>query len=132
MRRYVALLLVLIFTLSLVGCNAGTTADTATDTIDVANNTTTPKDNAETESSQKTPTSPTSSDATISNDEAIKIALDKAQLTKEDILGLHCELDYDNGMLKYEVEFSDKKYDYDCEINAESGKILHFEKELDD
>ena len=43
------------------------------------------------------------------------------------------ELDYDDGILVYEVESYKGVYEYDFEINAASGVILDFEKDhIDD
>ncbi|MBQ2971024.1 MAG: PepSY domain-containing protein [Ruminococcus sp.] len=129
MRKHIALILALVLTLLLVGCNTATVLNN--NSVDTADSTTDTSQNISSETNTDF-SSPALPDGAISNDEAIKIALDKAKLSKEDVLGLHCELDYDDIVLKYEVDFSDGKYDYDCEINAESGKILYFEKELDD
>ncbi|MBQ7132916.1 MAG: PepSY domain-containing protein [Ruminococcus sp.] len=129
MRKHIALILALVLTLLLVGCNTATVLNNKS--VDTADSTTGTSENISSETNTDF-SSPALPDGAISNDEAIKIALDKAKLSKEDVLGLHCELDYDDIVLKYEVDFSDGKYDYDCEINAESGKILYFEKELDD
>ena len=42
------------------------------------------------------------------------------------------ELDSDNGIKKYEVDFKYKKNEYLFEIDATSGKILSKEVEKDD
>ena len=64
--------------------------------------------------------------------ELINAIADKAGLTKSQLIGLWSELDYENGVLIYEVDFSDGKYDYDCDVDALNGKVLKFEKEIDD
>lgn len=132
MKKHIAILLSILLILSLIGCGTNQPV-TETDNYDKNKATQTPT--AETVVSEATPesaTSPTASKDTISKDEAIDIALKKAELSKEDLLSLHAELDYDDGVLVYEVDFSNGKYDYDCDINAKTGKILHFDKELDD
>lgn len=42
------------------------------------------------------------------------------------------ELDRDDGMLIYELEFQSGGYEYNYEINAVTGAILKSEKEWDD
>ncbi len=132
MRKHIAILLSLLLILSLIGCSTPQ-ADAQRDIYDLPNNTqSSTVENSVSETTAENSYSTTVSEDTITKDEAIDIALKKANLTKDDVIGLHCKLDYDDIVLKYEVEFSDGKYDYDCEINAKSGKVLHFEKELDD
>ncbi len=68
----------------------------------------------------------------ISADRAKEIALNHAGVKKADAKLLKAEYDVDDGVKKYEVEFNSGKYEYDYEINAESGKIIKNHKELDD
>ena len=68
---------------------------------------------------------------TLTRDEAIEIALKDAGLTKNQIHDLDAELDHDNGILHYDVDFEKDNKDYDYEIDAASGKILRSEKERD-
>ncbi len=42
------------------------------------------------------------------------------------------EFDKDDGVAVYEVDMVEGRYEYEVEINARTGKILKFEKELDD
>lgn len=42
------------------------------------------------------------------------------------------EFDKDDGVPVYEIEMVEGKYEYDVKIHAKTGKILEFEKELDD
>ena len=65
----------------------------------------------------------------ITKDEAIDIALKDTGFTREQVARLHAELDYDNGHPEYEVEFHQGGYEYDYEIHAETGAILH--KDID-
>ena len=76
-------------------------------------------------------TAPTATDR-ITKDEAQKIALKDAGLTKDQVRGLKAELDYDNGTAHYDVEFSHDGWEYDYEIHAETGRILSREKDRDD
>ena len=71
------------------------------------------------------PTDPTR----ISREEAMDIALKDAGFTAGQVSGLHAEFDYDDGRPEYEVEFRQGGYEYDYEIHAETGAILH--KDID-
>lgn len=66
----------------------------------------------------------------ISASEAVSIALNNAKLKKSQVRELEYELDKENGVKVYEVDFKYGKYEYSYEINASSGKILHKEKEI--
>lgn len=70
--------------------------------------------------------------AKVTADEAKAIALKHAGLKEADVTGLRAEYDVDDGVDQYDVEFRQGRYEYSYEINAETGKILQSEKELDD
>ena len=65
----------------------------------------------------------------ISEDEAKDIALKDAGLTEEQVSGLWCKLDTDDGKVVYEVSIVYKEKKYEFEIDADSGKLLEWEKE---
>lgn len=71
-------------------------------------------------------------DNTITEEEAIQIALDHAGLTEEQVTGLHAHLDRDDGRDYYEVEFWQDRYEYSYEIHPETGAILDYDKDFDD
>ena len=64
--------------------------------------------------------------------EVKSIALKHAGLTSKEVVGLTAELDRDDGVTYYEVEFRKDNVEYSYEIDAVSGKILHHESEIDD
>ncbi len=68
----------------------------------------------------------------ISREKAKQIALNHAGLKEANIIGYSIELDRDSAVKKWEIEFKSGKYEYDYEINAETGKILKSQKEMDD
>ncbi len=68
----------------------------------------------------------------ITAQEAKAIALAHAGLTENQVRGLRAELDLDDGVAEYEVEFTAGGYEYDYEIDTASGKIRFWDKELDD
>lgn len=133
MKRLLALTLALMLCISLFGCN-NKNATTSPDIKDINNETQTqqvsPTETAETFAPKND--APTLPEGAITSDEAIDVALKKAELSKSQVIGLWSELDYDDGVLIYEVDFSDGKFDYDCDVDALNGKVLKYDKELDD
>lgn len=68
----------------------------------------------------------------ISREEAKGIALKHATVTADDIRDYECELDTENGVAVYEVSFQVGSQEYEFEINATTGEILHWDVETDD
>lgn len=73
-----------------------------------------------------------SSEAVISEEEALNIAREDAGLSEDEIGRTRISLDYDDGILKYDVEFYADNTEYDYEIDANTGKILSKDYEIDD
>lgn len=66
-------------------------------------------------------------------DEAAKTAaLDHAGVAAADALNMRCELDEDDGIPVYEIEFDAGVYEYTYEIHAETGAVREREKEWRD
>ena len=64
----------------------------------------------------------------IGEEQAKAIALEKAGLPSSDGVRFdRVELDRDNGIWKYEVEFKKGFIEYDAEISATDGKIISWE-----
>lgn len=63
--------------------------------------------------------------------DALQIALDHAQVKRSDLLDLSCELDEENGVIVYQVEFECGLWEYEYQIHAETGEILHVERDND-
>lgn len=80
-----------------------------------------------------TNTNPTENQTTktISREDALRIALEHAQLTQNDIRDLDIELDYEYGQNVYEVSFDYQQYEYEYYINTENGTIVKSFQELD-
>lgn len=64
---------------------------------------------------------------TITVEEAKAAALEYAGLTASDVTFTKAELDYDDGITEYEIEFKYGKKEYEFKIDAYSGKILEAE-----
>ena len=79
-----------------------------------------------------TETGNSGTDARISEDEAKEIVLKDAGVSEKDISGIRIKLEKDDGIWQYEVDFyaGDKEYDYN--IDADTGKILSKDMEIDD
>lgn len=67
----------------------------------------------------------------ITEDQAKAIALEHAGLAQGDVTQLRIELERDDGRLEYEIEFTSGNREYDYEIDAETGRILSFESEVE-
>ena len=67
----------------------------------------------------------------IGADRAMDIALRDAGLSKSAVTKLETEMDVENGVMTYEVEFKVGGVEYDYEIDAVSGEILQKKKEQD-
>ena len=73
------------------------------------------------------------SGGTLTKDEALAKALEHANLKKDQVDYIKkVELDYEHGRKIYEVRFYKDGYEYEYDIDAESGKVLKFEKDLND
>lgn len=68
----------------------------------------------------------------IGEDRAREIALERAGITSDGVIFDRVELDFDNGVWEYEVEFRQGRNEYDANINAEDGTIILFETDYDD
>ncbi len=67
----------------------------------------------------------------IGEEKAKDIALKKANVTTESVIFDRIELEKDDGVWKYEVDFKKDTTEYDAEINATDGSILKWEVEKD-
>ncbi len=68
----------------------------------------------------------------ITEDRAKEVSLARAQVTASDVTRVQAELDFDDGVWKYEVEFEYGGFEYNVDVNAENGSVLEFKKEYDD
>ena len=138
MKKILALTLITLFALSLVGC-VDDTLPPANQTQQIIENQaiveeTTAQTQAQTEEVTQAPTDKPkkAEDEKIGEDKAKKIALDHAGLKEADVNHLFVELDFDDGVLRYEVDFHQGQYEYDYDIDAKTGKILSYDKDIDD
>ena len=72
------------------------------------------------------------SESYIAKDKALSLALAHAKVESAQVKYSKVELDRDDLIVHYEVEFVAGAYEYEYEINAESGKIVAFDKDFND
>ena len=65
----------------------------------------------------------------IGRDKAISIALDSAGVKQADVRDLETEMDYEGGVMVYEVEFETADAEYEFDINALNGDIVRKDTE---
>ena len=70
--------------------------------------------------------------ALLTKEEAEKIALEHAGVSADQVQRLRTELDYERGKPEYEVDFHIDRIEYDYEIDAQTGKIISWDKDWDD
>ena len=74
----------------------------------------------------------TTSNEYISKDAAIAAAIKHAGVSKDSVYDYSCELDHEHGMVIYEIEFKADGYECDYDINALTGDVVRYEREIDD
>ena len=80
---------------------------------------------------QEKPAAQTTS-SVLTAEEATDIALTHASLSKADVTHLKTEQDRDDGVLIWEIEFRQGRAEYEYEIHAQTGKVLDWERDIDD
>ncbi|MCD7806191.1 MAG: PepSY domain-containing protein [Lachnospiraceae bacterium] len=73
--------------------------------------------------------STTASAEAITVDAAKEVALADAGLSADAVTFTKTELDYDNGMIVYDIEFNAENVEYEYEVNANTGVIYSKSKE---
>ena len=114
------------------GCGENQTPAPQSDAQSTAQATQTPSAQSEIQSTQ-TPNQ-NNADATvnrISEEKAKEIALSKAGITADGVTFEKIELDNDDGVRKYEIEFRQGNTEYDVDIKADDGTVLKFEKDIE-
>ena len=67
--------------------------------------------------------------AKITPEKAKSVALEHAGFTAEQVTALRAELEKDDRIPHYDVQFHQDRFEYEYEIHAETGEILSFEKD---
>lgn len=129
MKKLYSIILVLALLLPVLASCQSTPP--ATDQTTPPTITQTPTDTEATPAVQTLPVTTDPITAQLTRDEAIAIALKDAGLQKDQVYDLNAELDTDNGILHYDVDFEKDNEDYDYEIDAATGEILKKEMPKD-
>lgn len=83
-----------------------------------------------------TTTNPTTNTNNTNNTTKTTITAEQAQQKAMDRVGggylVKCELDHDDGVLKYEIEIKNGNKEYDVDVDAYTGEIIKFDEEYDD
>ena len=104
---------------------ADTAADAAATSAPAATATTAPASTTET-------TTTTAQDSYIGDAAAVDVALSDAGLDESAVAELSCELDLDDAVVHYDVDFKKDGVEYDYDIDAVSGAIITSSQEFDD
>lgn len=67
----------------------------------------------------------------ITEEQAKQLALQHAGVAEKDAQRLQIKFDYDDGRGEYEVEWYVGRTEYSCDVDAVTGAILSYDKELD-
>ncbi len=78
------------------------------------------------------PNTDTVSSGRLSESEVRSIVLKHANVSSSEVTNWDCELDTDDGVTIFEIEFKAGGYEYDYEVSALTGSILQYDRELDD
>lgn len=135
--RILTTVLALLLLLGLAGCSSarmGQQIDRAEDAVE--NRLDQVQDVAETFLEPRVPaaatpeaggtTAPTTA---LTREEAEAIALEHAGFTADQVKYLHTEYEIDDGRPQFEVSFHQDRWEYDYEIDGETGRVLSFEKD---
>ena len=69
--------------------------------------------------------------AKITSDKAKEIALNHANLSENQVTFIKSNIDYDDGMQAYDVEFYHNNQEYDYKIDANSGAIVEYDFDIE-
>ncbi|MBQ3124525.1 MAG: PepSY domain-containing protein [Clostridia bacterium] len=67
----------------------------------------------------------------IGEEKAWDIALERAGITTDDVIFNRIELERDDGVWKYEIEFRKENTEYDVEVKADDGTIISYETDIE-
>ena len=133
MKKLSLAIIIATISISLVGCgNSGVTGNGNNNTSGVNNHETTTQDNGANNAQgniQENVQESVNNTGDISLDKAKEIALAHAGLTSDQVNFKRTELDLDDGIKKYEVEFYYNNIEYSYEIDSHTGNILSYEQD---
>ena len=71
-------------------------------------------------------------DNLVGQDAAKQSAFAHANVKEADVSRFVCKEDFDDGRWVYEIEFTSGQYEYEYEVDAQSGRVVSFDRELED
>lgn len=98
---------------------------------DASNKTTSSSPSNKQESTETDVKDSASNNSTITAAKAKSIALNHAGISESNATFVTVEQDYEDGILVYEVEFYSENVEYDYEIDATTGAIRSFDKDIE-
>ena len=63
---------------------------------------------------------------------ALSAALNHAGLSRDRVYDIETEMDYEKGVMVYEIEFKSAGAEYEYDINASTGAVVKVKKDIDD
>jgi uncharacterized membrane protein YkoI len=97
-----------------------------------SNNNYSSNDNYSSDNKNDNYSSDNNSNVKISEAEAKNIALKEANVKEDDIDNYKCKLEKDNGVWEYDISFHVGNVEHDYEIDANTGKIIDKDKDIED
>jgi uncharacterized membrane protein YkoI len=134
-KQLTAVLLVIALLLTMAGCSAAETVrklDEAEDKVEAKLDAAEDKvEDAVRDAVAPAPAAPAAGETgkTLTAEEAQKIALDHLGFTAEEVTRLRCEYEIDDGIPQFTVEFEQGDWEYEFDIQAETGSIISFDKD---
>lgn len=132
MKKLSLAIIIATVSISLVGCGnsgvVGNDNNNNNNNSGVNNYETTTQDNSES-NAQGNAQESVNNTGDISLDKAKEIALAHAGLTSDQVNFKRTELEFDNGVKKYEVEFYYNNMEYSYEVDSHTGNILSYEQD---
>ena len=92
----------------------------------------TPTNEPETQTTQTPPQNTADTSSFIGEEKAKEIALSQAGITADGVIFDRVELDNDDGVWQYEIEFKKGNTEYDVDVKADDGTVLKSETDIND
>jgi uncharacterized membrane protein YkoI len=74
-----------------------------------------------------TPSPSSSPDSYIGEENAKRIAFERASVDESEVSACIVKLEHDHGMMVYDIEFKARGYEYDVDVDAVTGEIIEFD-----
>ena len=129
MKKLSLAAIIVTVSISLAGCTNSETASNGNKTNTESTTQNSTESNVQNSNESNTQNNNINNTGDISLDKAKEIALSHAGLASNQVTFQRIELDFDNGIQKYEIEFYYNYREYSYEIDANTGNILSYEQD---